>query len=236
MTDDLDPDDLIALNRLTTVARVLAGTAHEVNNALQIIAGSAEMLGHQADLADATRRAVQRIQAQTTRAAETVNGVMQFARGESAPAADVSVRTILAKALALRAYQVRRAGLKIDFDDATAPAAQVHGRSAQLLQAIVNLIMNAEQAMTGRAGGMIRIELTESVGRVTLTMTDAGPGLAAEVAGRVFTPFVTNHPVPDTPGLGLAAARLIAQQHGGDVTLDCTGSGCRATLWLPAAA
>ena len=68
MDAELGPDDIVALNRLTTLAKVLAGTAHDVNNALQIIGGSAELLEGHADLPEAARRALRRIQGQSARA------------------------------------------------------------------------------------------------------------------------------------------------------------------------
>lgn len=233
MSYELAPEDVIALNRLTTVARVLAGTAHELNNALQIIAGSAEMLAQQTEVADPARRAIQRIQAQTTRAAETVNDVMHFARGAGQPATRVSLRSIASKAIALRMYQVRRAGLALLFEPAQAPAGVVRGKDAQLLQVVLNLIMNAEQALAGVAGGTIALEMQESDQTVVLTVADNGPGLAGPVIERLFTPFATTHPTPDAQGLGLAAARLIARAHGGDVVIGMEGGGCRASLSLP---
>ena len=79
MPADLSPDELISLNRLTTVARTLAGTSHDLNNALQVIAGSAELLMQQDNVSDATRRAVDRIHQQTSRAAESTTNAPSFA-------------------------------------------------------------------------------------------------------------------------------------------------------------
>src|SRR5262249_37454794 len=104
-----------------------------------------------------------------------------------------------------------------------------------LLQVVLNLIMNAEQALSGSNAGTIAITLTESAGRVHLTVADNGPGVASELVEQLFTAFATGHPVADAHGLGLAAARVIARQHGGDVTLESGPEGSRATLSLPKA-
>jgi signal transduction histidine kinase len=235
MSPELAPDDLVSLNRLTTVARTLVGTAHALNNALQVIAGSAELLTQQRELGDGSRRAIDRIQQQTSRAAETLSDLMQFARDAQNTRGQLALRAIAAKAVALRAFSARRAGLTLSFDTPDTVAGTVQGRPGQLLQVVLNLIMNAEQALTGQAGGAIALTLTESDGVVQLTVADNGPGVPADLLPQLFTPFVSGHPVPDTQGLGLAAARVIARQHGGDVTLDSTTAGCRVTLSLPRA-
>ena len=235
MPAELSSDDLISLNRLTTVARTLAGTAHDLNNALQVISGSAELLMQQREISESTRRAAERINQQTARAANVLNELMQFARETQTVDTRLSLRTVALNAIALRAFGARRAGLALTFDDTPPSSAMVRGRSGQLLQVVLNLIMNAEQALAGKAGGRIVLSLQESATGVALTVADNGPGVPPELADRLFTPFVTTHPSPDTHGLGLAAARAIAQRHGGAVTLDSSADGCKATVSLPAA-
>jgi len=233
MSSELAPDELISLNRLTTVSRTLIGTAHALNNALQVIAGSAELLSPHSEPGDGSRRAIDRIQQQTSRAAETLSDLMQFARDAQNTRGPLALRAIAARAVALRAFSARRAGLTLSFDTPDTVPGTVHGRPGQLLQVVLNLIMNAEQALAGRAGGTIAIALTESTDCVMLTVTDNGPGVSPELVPQLFTAFVSGHSVPDTHGLGLAAARAIARQHGGDVSLESAPGGCRVTLSLP---
>ena len=164
MDAELGPDDIVALNRLTTLAKVLAGTAHDVNNALQIIGGSAELLEGHADLPDAARRALRRIQGQSARAASAVADVMRFSRDRGEVTATVSLKDVVIRAIAMRLFLVRRAGIVLDFDAAQSPAPEVRGRAAQLQQAVLNLIMNGEQALTGQLGGTIAITLSEEAG------------------------------------------------------------------------
>ena len=116
MPPDLGPDELISLNRLTTVARTVVGTAHALNNALQVIAGSAELLAQQKDLTEGTRRAVDRIQQQTSRAAETLNELMQFARDAQTVPGHLSLRTVATRAVGLRSFAARRAGLEVTLE------------------------------------------------------------------------------------------------------------------------
>lgn len=234
---ELGPDDVVTLNRLATIARVLAGTAHDVNNALQIIGGSAELLEGQPDLTETQRRSLQRIRGQSARAAAAVEEVMHFARDRSDAFVDADLRAIVAKAVAMRAFLIRRAGLTLDFDHASAPAAVIRARGSLLLQAVLNLILNAEQALAGQAGASIAITLAIEGHQAVVRIADNGPGLPPGLTdAQAFEPFVTTRPRVDAPGLGLAAARLIAQAHGGDVTLEPQPTGVSVVLRLPLAA
>jgi C4-dicarboxylate-specific signal transduction histidine kinase len=231
---ELTEDDILALNRLTLVARVLAGTAHDINNALQIVGGSAEMLAGAGELGDPARRAVSRIQAQATRAAATLQELMQFAqdRGDASPR--LALKDVVARALAMRGFAIRRAGLVVDFDAAAAPAAVVGGRTSPMLQVILNLIINAEQALRDTSSGTISVELSDDADAARLRIIDNGRGLDAALEDTLFRPFVTTRPVPDATGLGLTAARIIARRLGGDVSLARRSPGCCALLQLPA--
>jgi len=232
---DLDPDALIALNRMTVVAQSVFGAAHDVNNALQIIGGSADILAQRPDDPAATLRAVQRIRPQTDRAAEVLRVLMDFARGGQTGESRVSLRQIAVQALALRAHAIRRAGLTTAFDADTAVEATVRGQRDQLLQATMNLVMNAEQALADRAGEPITVTLTALPARVELTVIDGGAGIRADVLERLFIPFAVRG-ASERPGLGLAVTRLIARRYGGDVTIETGPAGTRAILSLPAAA
>ncbi|HEY0872496.1 MAG TPA: histidine kinase dimerization/phospho-acceptor domain-containing protein, partial [Vicinamibacterales bacterium] len=116
---------IVSLNRLATVARVVSGTAHDVNNALQIIGGSAELLESQPDLGEPARRALTRIRAQAARAAGLIEELSKFARDRSDASARVSLRAIAVQAVAFRALMIRRAGLSLAFAPDTSPPADV---------------------------------------------------------------------------------------------------------------
>lgn len=231
---DLDPDTLIALNRMAIVAQSVFGAAHDVNNALQIIGGSADILAQRPDDTAATLRAVQRVRAQTDRAAEVLRVLMDFARAGQAVESRFSLRQIAVQALTLRAHAIRRAGLTTVFDAETVVEATVRGQRDQLLQATLNLVMNAEQALAERAGEPITVTLAAVPERVELSVMDRGAGIQADVAGRLFTPFAVSR-ASERPGLGLAVTQLIARRYGGDVTIETGPAGTRATLSLPAA-
>lgn len=233
MAVELQPDALVALNRLTLVARVVPGTAHDINNALQIINGSADLLARAAEITDAARRAIDRVQAQSTRAASAVQALMQFTRDAGDAPARVSLKDVVSEVLGMRAYAFRRGRLTLAFDPAAGPPTFVRASRSHLQQIVFNLTLNAEQALAGAEGGRVTVELSEAQGHALLWIVDNGRGIDPAVADRLFEPFVSASAVAGAPGLGLPASRILARQMGGDVSLESSAVGALATLRLP---
>ena len=233
MPRDLSPEAIVALNRLTLVARMLAGTAHDINNALMIIGGSAELLSGLQEMNDPARRALDRIQTNASRAAGTLHELMQFARDHGESTGRVSLKDVAARSVQMRGFAARRAGLTLTFDAASAPPAMVQGSAVQLQQAMLNLIINAEQALRGTDGGAIAVELEQTGGDAVVRILDNGRGIDPAEVEHLFDAFATTGPVADATGLGLAAVRIIAQKHGGTAAVDPRSPGCCATLRVP---
>jgi len=226
--------DLVTLNRAATVARLLAGVAHEVNNALQVIGGTTELLQTTPGLADSVNQGMQRITTQTARAAGAISEVMLFARQKTDTRGRVNLRDIATRSVNLRSFAIGRARLTVSMDVALGGTFSVHGNPSLLQLAVLNLIVNAEQALAGTQGGVIRVGLEEAAGQVVLRVSDNGPGVDPAVADRIFEPFVTTRPREDASGLGLAVARLIAEDHGGTLELEKTDAGASFVMRVPA--
>ena len=227
------PADLVTLNRAATVARLLAGVAHEVNNALQIIGGTTELLQDTPGLPEAVVKGFGLIGEQNLRAAGPIANVLSFSRQKDV-CGRVNLRDIARQSAALRDFSIGRARLSIAVDVPGDGRFAVHGSGMLLQLAVLNLIVNAEQALAGRRGGAIRVTLAEP-GDVVLRVADDGPGVDAAVAGRIFEPFFTTRPRDEASGLGLTVARQIAEEHGGALALEAGGSGATFVLRLPAA-
>jgi two-component system, NtrC family, C4-dicarboxylate transport sensor histidine kinase DctB len=227
--------DLVTLNRAATVARLMAGVTHEVNNALHVISGSAELLEESPDAAEAVTKGASRIRSQTARAAGAIAEVLAFARDDPEHRGLINLRDLASRAVALRKFSVSRAGLTIAFEAAEEETFLVSGSRVLLQQAILNLIANAEQALAGQRGGAIIVTLAGDEAAITLRVSDNGPGVPADLRDQVFEPFVTTRPRHEFPGLGLTAARDIAQTHNGTLALEETASGASFALQLPAA-
>ena len=160
---------------------------------------------------------------------------MAFARQKTDARGRVNMRDLTTRAVGLRTFAIGRARLTIAYDPPKSGAVDVEGFANQLLQAVLNLIVNAEQALAGQQGGTIRVELELPEGWVVVRVSDNGPGVDPAMADRLFEPFMTTRSRDESSGLGLAVARHIAEQHGGTLTLEAAGTGACFALRLPAA-
>ena len=229
------PTDLLTLNRAATVARLLAGVAHEVNNALQVIGGTTELLQTTPGLPASVADGLQRIALQNARAATAIHEVMLFARPKVDPAGRTNLREIASRSVGLRSFAIGRAQLSIAVDAPSTGRFLVNGNASLLQLALLNLIVNAEQALAGQPGGRIRVELEESDGFVVLRVSDNGSGVDRAAAEALFESFVTTRSREEASGLGLSVARLVAEQHGGTLTLKEQDTGACFEMRLPAA-
>jgi signal transduction histidine kinase len=227
--------DLLTLNRSATVARLLAGVAHEVNNALQVIGGTTELLQITPGLPAPVAEGLQRIAVQNARAATAIQEVMLFARQKTDATGRTNLREVATRSVALRAFAIGRARLTIAVDAASSGRFLVIGSDALLQLAVVNLIVNAEQALAGQNGGAIRLELEEPPGSVVLRVSDNGPGVEGAAAEQLFESFFTTRPREEASGLGLSVARLAVEQCGGTLTLLTRDAGASFEIRLPAA-
>jgi len=228
------PTDLLTLNRAATVARLLAGVAHEVNNALQVIGGTTELMQTTPGLPASVADGLKRIAVQNTRAAAAIQEVMLFARQKDATGR-TNLREIASRSVALRSFAVGRARLTIALDAPTTGRFVVNGNAALLQLAVLNLIVNSEQALAGQKGGAIRVELEEAPGSVVLRVTDNGPGVDQAARAELFESFFTTRSRDEASGLGLSVARIVVEQHGGTLALKEQDAGACFEVRLPAA-
>jgi two-component system sensor histidine kinase HupT/HoxJ len=111
----------------------------------------------------------------------------------------------------------------------------VTGNEAMLQLAVLNLIVNAEQALAGRQGGAIRVDLEEAPGQLILRVSDNGPGVGAGAGEELFGSFFTTRSREEASGLGLTVARLVAEQYEGTLTFEPRDSGAGFVMRLPSA-
>lgn len=225
---------LLALNRSATAARLLAGVVHDVNNALQVISGTAELLSSRPDLPDTMAPALERLRRQTARAAGVLSDVQLFTRGSVLEQSRVHLREVAEHSLALRAFAIKRAGLTSRLDASETEPYFVQGNRTQLQQAVLNLIVNAEQALTDRSGE-IRVALEADGGSIGIRVSDEGPGFSVRPPEAAFQAFVSTRDPWEGAGLGLWAARAIAAEHGGTIAIASSGDGTTVSIRLPRA-
>ena len=225
-------DSMLALNRSATAARLMAGAIHEVNNALQVISGTVELLQGRTDLPEPVTRALERLRKQGARAGGALADVLVFTKGAVDESTRVDIRETVEYSVSVRRFAIQRAGLAVRWEPDEAGSYFVTGSRALIQQAVLNLIINAEQALAFTRGS-IGVSLISTEGWVEVHVTDDGGGVQVEPRERAFEPFVTTREPWQGAGLGLWAARTIAQMHHGTVDIDDGASGGAFVLRLP---
>jgi two-component system C4-dicarboxylate transport sensor histidine kinase DctB len=228
----LSDDTLLLLNRATLVAHAVRGAVHELNNVLQMIGGSAEMLAAAGVPAAATPR-IDAILRQTARGHGVLQALGEFGRGQPATAQLADVSAAVDRALQLRRYEHTRAGIAVTRETRGSGPQRVRIDFQQLVQAILNLVLNAEQAVAGIRGPAIGIGVTPGAEAVEIVVADNGPGMGS--GADVTRAFVTTRGGA-AAGLGLTATQVIAGRWGGALEAIDAPEGARWRLRLPAAA
>jgi signal transduction histidine kinase len=171
---------------------------------------------------DDPRRGLELILSEARRAARVVRNLLMFSHKRETTRALVDINRIVRDTIALRSPDHQAA--KVDVIADLAPTLpEVLGDSDQLQQILLNLCINAEQSMVAAHGrGVLTVRTAYDAGRqsVLLTVTDDGPGISAQTRAHVFEPFFTTKSPGSGTGLGLAVARSIAREHGGDIRLE----------------
>jgi signal transduction histidine kinase len=228
-------EDLVTLNRSTTIVRQVAGVLHDLNNQLMVIGATAELLQDTPGVSDAVVNGLKRISAQNAKAGHAIAELMLFVRQKTDVRGRLNMRDLVTRTIALRSFFISRARLAITFDPPKTGRVEVEGYATQLQQAVLNLLVNAEQALAGQKDGAITVELELPEGAVVVRISDNGTGVDPAIAGQLFEPFATSRSRDESSGLGLAVARHIAEQHGGTLTMESASAGASFTLRLPAA-
>ena len=221
--------------RFAATGELLAGIAHEVNNPLQAISTLAESRIDEPEVTAAQRDDLQQILQQARRAGKLLNGLLHFVRPGDPEVTEQDIADVVARVVDLLSYQFGVDEIRVENRvDASLP--WVRGDAARLEQIFVNLLSNAVDAVRGApTPRRVTVEGWEHEGRVHVAVTDNGPGIDREVAGRIFQPFVTTKGARGT-GLGLYVSRQLAREVDGDLQLRSTpGEGARFVVWFPAA-
>jgi two-component system, NtrC family, sensor kinase len=232
----LSDERLRHLNRQAMVGQFVSGVAHELNNPLQVVAGLVELLQGRTDLPADVLAKLDKIGTHATRATETIRNLLSFARDSRSERMRIDLRRTVDHALMLRRYQQARARVVAVVDLAPEGVCLVNGSGQQLEQLVLNLIINAEQALGETPDGTERkltLRLWNEDGKVRLMVHDNGAGIPAERRAAAFEPFVSSQPESECPGLGLPVSQGIAASHGGRVWYEQTAVGAAFMVELP---
>jgi PAS domain S-box-containing protein len=227
---------LLQAEKMAALGQTISGVAHELNNPLATILTWAERLSSRTPLDEPVRRGLETILSESERAARIVRNLLTFARKRQTTRAMVDMNQVVRETLALRNYDQRVTNITV-FDALAAGLPPVFADSYQVQQVLLNLVINAEQAMLGANGrGTIVVRTWHDCDHesVVLEINDDGPGIAEDVKPKIFDPFFTTKDVGKGTGLGLTVAYAIVQEHGGRIRLEsAVASGASFYVELP---
>jgi two-component system NtrC family sensor kinase len=224
-------DQLRHADRLATIGQLAAGVAHELNEPLNTTLGFAQLCRKHPGLPAAASADLEKIIAATLHARETVRKLMLFAR-ERPPAREwISLQRMVDEGIAFVESRAQKSGVEIR-RDVSPDLPEILADPNQLTQVVVNLAVNAIQAMP--AGGTLGLELYREGSGIVLAVEDNGEGMPPQVAERIFEPFFTTKGVGEGTGLGLSVVHGIVTGHGGTIRVKSSdGHGSRFEVWLP---
>jgi C4-dicarboxylate-specific signal transduction histidine kinase len=212
--------DLAFINRMTTTGQVLPSVAHEINNSLQVIAGLVEIMGLRGQLSPDIAERVEKISAQTAKAASQLRELVAFSRRDGV-LHKTDIRTAAERAVSLRRYHLSRGRVTASIDVRHDGPLVAQADSQHVVQVLVNLILNAEEALGVRDVREITLTVWREAGAIYCAVSDSGPGFAQAAADRPGTPFLTTK-TSGAAGLGLAVARGLIEADGGQFTIAST--------------
>ncbi|MBV8976476.1 MAG: response regulator [Alphaproteobacteria bacterium] len=231
--------------KMQAVGQLAGGVAHDFNNLLTVIIGNSEFLLMRHPAGDPSFKEINEIHQNALRAATLVGQLLAFSRKQTLQPKVLGVRDVVSE-LAVMLKRLLREGVELELDHGT-DLWPVHADEVQISNAIINLVVNARDAMP--KGGTVTIRTAnETVAAplalgsaimpagdyVRIEVADTGMGIAQEHQGKIFDPFFTTKPVGQGTGLGLATVYGIIKQTGGFITVDSeVGRGTTFAIFLP---
>lgn len=244
LTDELALQEELATQReilfqsekMSALGELLAGVAHELNNPLSIIVGHSLMMQEEVTAPETGRR-VDIISNAAQRCAKIIKTFLAMARQKPTEMQDIDMNMVVASALDVTDFTSGKSGLELE-RDLMPNLPLVNADADQITQVIVNLVINAEQAIaaSGQPGTVtLRTAYDAGSSEVIVRVADNGPGIPGTLSARIFEPFFTTKEIGQGTGIGLAFCHRIMESHGGSITVQSTeGIGTKFTLRLPA--
>jgi signal transduction histidine kinase len=227
---------LIETQRLTALGELVSTTTHEFNNVLTTILNYAKMGLRHKD--EATRdKAFQKILTAAERAAKITNAVLGVARNRSESFEPTDLTALIEESLVLLERELRK--YRIDVEKQLAAVPPAHAIGNQVQQVLLNLLINARQAMPEGGRVLIKLDYDRHSEMLELTVRDSGCGIPPDVLPRIFDPYFSTKKGPDKSGkggtgLGLSTCRNIIEHHRGRIRVESSpGVGTAFVIKLP---
>ncbi len=228
-------EKLILNDRLASIGELAAGVAHELGSPLSSIIMFSELLGKQG-LPPRAMEDIQTIESEAHRGADIIKDLLAFARKNNADKQKTDVSSILDAVLKLRSHEHKIKNITV-VRNISRDLPEVCVDFTRMEQVFLNIIINAEQAMSGdHKKGTLTITASANENTVRISFADDGKGISEENKKYIFDPFFTTKPMGEGTGLGLSICYGIVRQHGGSLSVSSKeGDGATFILELPVA-
>jgi two-component system NtrC family sensor kinase len=224
-------DQVIQADKLSSIGMLAAGVAHEVNTPLAVITSQAQMLMRQVPPDDATSRTLDKIIKQAFRASEIVNNLLKFSRASGSEYSPMDLNKLIRETISLVEPMLRASRISVNAQ-LSQEIPPLYGSAGKLQQVLMNLIMNARDAMPN--GGELTIATESEDSTMLVEVSDNGVGIPPEYLNKIFDPFFTTKSKSRGTGLGLAVSYGIIREHSGRINVESTvGRGTSFRLEFP---
>lgn len=226
---------LVHSEKMAAFGQIGAGIAHEVKNPLAGILGYAQLTKRKLDKDDPLMKNLETIEKETKRCKAIIDNLMKFARQEKMEKRPTNINHVINDAIAIVDHQLTINNVILEKElDSHLP--DIMASANQIQQVLMNLMINAQQAMAGERGTInISTQLLEN-GFVEVSIRDTGPGMTEEVRDKIFEPFFTTKTVGQGTGLGLSVSYGILRDHDAQVIVNSApGEGANFILRFPLA-
>jgi signal transduction histidine kinase len=227
-------EELARAGRLAALGQAAANMAHQIGTPLNLISGYVQLLIESTPPSSTSSlERLKAVQDQVAKVTAIVRAALDSARPSMSSSERIDLGALVRRVCRMAGPMVERARVEIDVDVSDGPA-ELIADPVQLELALLNLISNGIDAMA--SGGRIGVRLRRTGERIQLHVEDTGGGIAPELVGRIFDPWVTTKPPGKGSGLGLSIARQVVGSHGGSIFVENRpGMGAVFTIDLPAA-
>jgi two-component system NtrC family sensor kinase len=243
MTEELSTRDvalrdanqrLMESEKMSALGQLGAGIAHEVKNPLTSIRGYAQMGQRRIPADHPLGEYFRTIEKETDRSLEILKNLLRFARQETAEMTTIDLNAVVSDTVKLVSHQLMMKEVRLE-TRLCPDVLRVNGNANQIEQVLLNLFINAGDAMDGKGGGMITVTTDVPDGRnARIRVSDTGSGIPPEVVGKIFDPFFTTKPVGKGTGLGLSVSYGIVKEHKGEISVESrVGEGTLFTIRIP---
>jgi len=225
---------LMESEKMSALGQLGAGIAHEVKNPLTSIRGYAQMgqrkIPHDHPLSEYFKT----IEKETDRSLEILKNLLKFSRQETAEMMVIDLNAVVADTVKLVSHQLMMKEVRLE-PHLFAQSLYVNGNANQIEQVLLNLFINAGDAMEGKGEGRITVTVdAPEASMARIRVGDNGSGIPPDVVGKIFDPFFTTKPVGKGTGLGLSVSYGIVKEHKGEISVESRmGEGTTFTILIP---